>query len=153
MKKKKTETFTYEGLGFPIELVDVPMKKMCGEWVIDIDMNKLQTFVFKALIHKPFRLSGKEIKFMRKFVDMTTTELGKKLGFTHAAVVKWEKEQVKINPSLEIYLRMFFLKRFNNKDKNLIKIFDEIKPEKLMEMQDEESPSLSLGPKEFREAI
>lgn len=151
MKNKKTETFIYEGLGFPIELIDVPMKKLLGEWVIDIDMNKLQIFVFKALIHKPSRLSGKEIKFMRKFLNMTTTELGKKLGVTHAAVVKWEKEQTKINPSQEIYLRMFFLGCFNDKD--LIKIFEEIKPEKLLETQDEEAPPLSLNPKEFLEAI
>ena len=47
------ETFIYGGLGFPIELIDVPIKKVFGEWIIDIDMNELQLFVFKRLIYKP----------------------------------------------------------------------------------------------------
>lgn len=142
MKNKKTETFTYEGLGFPVELIDVPMKKILGEWVIDIDMNKLQLFVLRGLIHKPFRLSGKEIKFMRKFLELTTTELGKKLGVSHAAIVKWEKEQTKINPAQEIYLRMFFLDYL--KDKDVLKLFEKITPEKLVQTQGEEQPLFSV---------
>lgn len=33
MDEKKTETFTYLDLGFPIRLIDVPMRKIMGEWV------------------------------------------------------------------------------------------------------------------------
>ncbi len=58
--ERKKETFIYEGLGFPIKLIDTPMKKVYGEWVIDIDMNALQLFVFKELIHKPVPLTGKK---------------------------------------------------------------------------------------------
>ena len=71
----KKETFIFNGLGFPIELVDCPMKKVAGEWVIDIDLNALQIFVFKNLIHKPFPLAGGELRFMRKFMDLTTEDL------------------------------------------------------------------------------
>jgi hypothetical protein len=42
MKNRKIETFIYKGLGFPILLVDAPMRKTLGEWVIDIDFNKLR---------------------------------------------------------------------------------------------------------------
>lgn len=105
--KKKTETFIYEGLGFPIKLIDAPMKMVLGHWVIDIDMNILQKFVFKGLIHKSFPLSGKEVKFMRKFLQMSTTDLGKKLGVSHATVVKWEKEDSKMSPMQESYIRIF----------------------------------------------
>lgn len=56
-EKAKKETFTYEGLGFPIRLIDVPMKKMCGEWVIDIDMMELQLVVLRYLAYKPTRLT------------------------------------------------------------------------------------------------
>ena len=34
MKKRKKKTFIYEGLGFPIKLINVPMKKVFGEWCI-----------------------------------------------------------------------------------------------------------------------
>lgn len=106
--KKNKETLIYEGLGFPIELIDVPMKKILGEWVIDIDLNALQAFVFRGLIYKPFSLTGDEMKFMRKYLGISTTELGKKLGVSHAAIVKWEKQQTKIAPIQETYLRIFF---------------------------------------------
>ena len=36
--ERKKETFIFEGLGFPIKLIDTPMKKVFGQWVIDIDL-------------------------------------------------------------------------------------------------------------------
>jgi DNA-binding transcriptional regulator YiaG len=89
--KKKKETFLYEGLGFPIKLIEAPMKMVLNEWVIDVDMNALQEFAFKGLLRKPSPLSGKEIRFMRKFLQLSSTEFGKKLGVSHATVIKWEK--------------------------------------------------------------
>jgi hypothetical protein len=49
MKTQKTETFIYNDLGFPILLVDAPLRKVFGEWVIDLDLNKLQKDVLKQL--------------------------------------------------------------------------------------------------------
>lgn len=51
--RKKNETFKYTGLGFHIELIDASMKKIFGEWVLDINLNILQQEVLKILIHKP----------------------------------------------------------------------------------------------------
>jgi DNA-binding transcriptional regulator YiaG len=146
MTNKKTLTFTYEGLGFPIELIDVPMKKIMGEWVMDVDMNKFQLFIFNSLIHKPSRLTGNELKFMRKFLELTTQELGKKLGVSHPAVLKWEKGTAIMGASQEIYLRMVFLECLNSKE--MLTIFEEIKPENLAELKNQ--PHLSLNIKEMR---
>ena len=76
MSATKKQTITYSGLGFPIRLIDVPMKKMFGDWVIDIDMKELQLVVLRALVHKPLRLTKEELKFIRHFLIMTTTEFG-----------------------------------------------------------------------------
>jgi len=131
----KKETFIYEGLGFPIELIDCPMKKMLGEWVIDINLSALQRFVFKGLIHKPYPLTGREIRFMRKFLDMTTTELGKSLGVSHVTILKWEKSKTPIVPSQEPYIRLFFCERF--KDTELVELYKEIRPEMLAKAKHE----------------
>jgi len=144
----KKETFTYEGLGFPIELIDVPMKKVFDEWVIDIDLNALQKFVFNGLIHKPYPLTGKEIKFMRKFLEISTTELGEKLGVSHATIVKWEKEQAKISPGQEPYIRMVFCEYL--KDNELLNLYKEIKPAKLAEARREKHPPFSVNTKRLR---
>jgi DNA-binding transcriptional regulator YiaG len=111
MERRKI-TFVYEGLGFPVKLIDTPMKKVFGEWVIDIDMNALQMFVFKSLIHKPYPLTGKEMRFMRKFMGMSTMEFGENLGVSHAAVVKWEKEQAKVGPiQVKLYAKLWLCER------------------------------------------
>ncbi len=148
--ERKKETFIFEGLGFPIELIDAPMKKVLGEWVIDINMGALQRFVFRGLIHKPYPLTGKEIKFMRKFLSLSTKELGKKLGVTHAAIVKWEKEQSRISPAQEPYLRMVFLECLM--DSELIKLYQEIRPEKLAEAKNEKHPPFQVNSKELQAA-
>lgn len=136
---RKQETFIYEGLGFPVELIDCPMKKIMGEWVIDVNLVALQRFVFQGLIHKPLPLTGKELRFMRKFLKMSTTEFGEKLGVSHAAVVKWEKEQAQISPAQEPYLRLFLCERF--KDSELLRIYREIRPE-LLAKAEHAKPSL-----------
>ena len=127
--ERKQETFVYEGLGFPVELINCPMKKILGEWIIDINLVSLQRFVFQGLIHKPQPLTGKELRFMRKFLEMTTTEFGEKLGVSHAAIVKWEKEQAQISPAQEPYIRLFLCECF--RDSELLRIYREIRPEML----------------------
>jgi len=127
--EKKEETLIYKGLGFPVELINVPMKKVLGEWVIDIDMNELQLCVFNNLVHQPTPLNGKQLRFMRKFLGMSTTEFGQKLGVTHAAIVKWENEQSKISPTQEAYIRLFLFNCLQDKD--MMSLYKEITPQKL----------------------
>ena len=149
--ERKKETFIYEGLGFPIELIDTPMKKVFGEWIIDIDMNALQIFVFKGLIHKPYPLTGKEMRFMRKFMEMSTTALGEDLGVSHATIVKWEKGETKIGPMQEAYIRMFLIESL--KDRELLNIYKEIKPKMLAEAKNEKHPPFPVNTKQLRVAI
>lgn len=113
--EKREETFVYEGLGFPIQLIDAPMKKVFGEWIIDVDMIALQKFVFKDLMHKSYSLTGKQIRFMRKFLEISTIELGRKLGVPRAAVVKWERGLAKMSLSQQSRIRLVFMEHFTDK--------------------------------------
>lgn len=150
MKEQKHETFVYEGLGFPVKLIDCPMKKMMGEWVLDINLAALQRFVFQGLIHKSRPLTGKELRFMRKFLDMSTTELGEKLGVSHATIVKWEKEQTHISPAQEPYIRLFFCERF--RDSELLRIYRDIRPETLARAEQGKSSAFSVNAKDLEAA-
>ena len=75
MKNMKKKTFVYEGLGFPVKLINAPMKKIFGEWYLDIDMNKLMLVVFGMLAHKSTALTGDEIRFVRTYLKMTAASL------------------------------------------------------------------------------
>jgi len=131
MKDRKTETFDFYGLGFPITLVKAPMRKVFGEWVIDIDMDKLQLAVLRALAYKPGPFTKDELKFIRAFLVMTTTEFGRIFGVSHVAVVKWEKGQRRITPAIEGYIRLYILDHLHAKDKEFRHLYNEISLEKL----------------------
>lgn len=148
--EKKKEKYTFMGLGFPVQIIDCPMKKILGEWVIDINLNALQLWVFNELIHKKSPLTGKEMRFMRKFMHLTTEGFGKRLGVSHAAVVKWEKEQSKISSVQEIYIRMVFSELLKNMEINAI--FKDITPETLSGAKESNLP-LAVNSEVLEDAV
>ncbi len=132
MRKKKEETILYEGFGFPVALVNVPLKFVLGEWVLDINLDKLQMFVVQSLIHKHAPLTGGELSCLRKFLRMSTTAFGKMCGVTHAAVIKWESDKANINPATEIYIRLLVLRHLHVKSEKIDALLNEIRAEDLI---------------------
>ena len=137
MKNKKLKTFIFRGLGFPIKLINVPLKKMVGEWVLDINFNKLQLTVLNYLLRKPAPLTGDELKFMRKFLNLSTTDFGKIFGVTHAAVIKWESGQTRINLSTDVCIRLYMCNHLKAKDKEFRNLYYQINPEVLSKNKNE----------------
>lgn len=88
-RKVKAQHIDY-GCGFPVTLVNVPMIKIRGEWTPDIDYNVLEKTVLLMLCHKPFKLTGNEIRFIRMYFEMTLQAFAKRFGVQHPTVVKWE---------------------------------------------------------------
>ncbi len=131
MKNVKKKTFVFEGLGFPIKLINAPMKKAFGEWYLDIDMNKLMQVVLEALAHKPSALTGEEIGFIRSYLKMTAVEFGKMFGVTHVAVLKWESNENKISPALDLYIRLFILDNLHAKDKEFRSLYQQLSLEQI----------------------
>lgn len=128
MKQKRS--ITYNGFGFPIKLVEVPIKLVDGEEVLDIDLYKLQILVIKHLIYKPTPLKGKQLRFIRKFLEMSTTDFAKKIGVTHPTILKWEQETTPINPAAEFCIRLYALQRIQKDD--LRRLCEEISIEMLV---------------------
>ncbi len=131
MKDRKKETFIYEGFGFPVKLIHVPMRKVIGEWVIDVDFNKLELAVLRSLLYKSTLLNGPELKFIRKFLDMSTTSFGKIFGISHVAVVKWENSKTKAPASADVYIRLYVLNYLHAKDKEFRNLYNTISPQSL----------------------
>ena len=107
------------------------MRKMIGEWVLDINFNKLQLVVLECLIRKPAPLSGDELKFIRKFLNMSTTDFGRILGVTHVAVVKWENGKTRANLSTDVCIRLYMYDHLKAKDREFRRLYNEINPEVL----------------------
>jgi DNA-binding transcriptional regulator YiaG len=138
-ERKKKDTFVYNGLGFPIRLVNVPLKKVFGEWVIDINFNALQLAVLSLLARKHSPLTGRELRFIMDYLEMSTRDFAKLFGVTHAAVLKWESEASRMNPSTEVYMRLYILNYLKVTDKEFRKLYLEINPKNITDTA-EDSP-------------
>ncbi|MDE3045522.1 MAG: hypothetical protein KGJ02_02615 [Verrucomicrobiota bacterium] len=131
MKDKRKETFIFDGLGFPIKLINVPMKKVFDKWCIDINMNKLMLVVLEALIHKPGALTRDELSFIRSYLGMKMTEFGKAFGVSHVAVLKWESGKNRVSPALEMCIRLYVLDFLKAKDKDFRALYKQVSLEHL----------------------
>ncbi len=139
MKDRKRETFIFRGLGFPVKLIKVPMRKMIGEWVLDINFNKLQRAVLECLLREPAPLNGDELRFIRKFLDLSTAEFGKIFGVSHVAVVKWENRKARTNLSTDVCIRLYMFDHLKAKDKEFRNFYHEINPEVLSKTKTDKS--------------
>ncbi len=135
MKNRKKKTLVFEGLGFPIKLINAPMRKEFGDWYIDINMNDLMLVALEALTHKPAPLTSDELSFIRSYLQMTSTEFGKLFGVSHVAVLKWEKGENKVSPALELCIRLFILDHLKAKDKEFRALYRELSLERLSKEQ------------------
>jgi len=133
-KEKKIENILYEDLGFPILLLNCPMTKNFGEWFLDINLEKLQRAVLELLIRKPAPLAGNEIRFIRKYFELTTTDFGKLFGVSHSAVLKWEKGDIP-QPTTDAFIRFFVLSKLHKQDDEFGKLYREMHLENFMRKQ------------------
>jgi DNA-binding XRE family transcriptional regulator len=120
MKKKIAVQFEYDGLGFPIMLLNFSLVEVRGIQVPDIDYNQLQRNVLLALCRKPFPLTGNEVRFIRQYLQMTYTDFANRFGVTHASVIHWEKSKnsfARILPTMELCIRLCILDTLHAKDK------------------------------------
>ena len=91
LERKSQEMFVYEGFGFPVALLNVPMVRVRGAWTPDVDFNALSRRLLKALARKTVRLTGQEVRFIRHSLSMTLEQFARRFGVTHPAVIKWER--------------------------------------------------------------
>ena len=106
--------FLYDGFGFGLVLRNVPMIKIRGAWTPRIDYNKLARQVLLALAHKPARLTGSQIYFIRHYFEMTLKNFGERFDVSHPAVLKWEGFGNTVPPlkwPVEKDIRLFILDR------------------------------------------
>jgi len=78
----------------------------CGEWTIEIpDLPGLIRAAALARAMLPFKLSGKDVKFMRKALDMTGKEFADTMELTPETVSRWENNDRGIGGYTEKLLR------------------------------------------------
>ena len=125
---KIQKSYIDHGLGIPVQIINAPMRKIRGEWTLDLDLNKYQKAVLQILAAKPVRLTGSEVKFIRHHFEMDLKAFGKRFGdVAHSAVIKWEKAEddfTNMGWSTEKDIRLAIIDKL--KPKTLRKTYEEL---------------------------
>ncbi|MFI5343399.1 MAG: hypothetical protein ACHQUC_04165 [Chlamydiales bacterium] len=139
-KDKKRKTLIYTGLGFPIRLINAPMRKVYGKWAFDFSMGLFQEIVLRLLATKSSPLTGSELRFIIDYFELSYRDFAKLFGVSHSAVVKWEKEKSKMNSNTEISLRLYILNYLKVTDREFRKWYVELSQQDLSSSDSEKIP-------------
>jgi DNA-binding transcriptional regulator YiaG len=105
VKKKMKKNYVFTGLGFPVVIAEVELRTHGDDFYPVINTRRLEDAVFDYLIDHPVPLTGAQIAFIRKYMDMTQQALAKVLDLTnHSRVSQWEKAKEKIADVRPVYL-------------------------------------------------
>ncbi len=121
----------YKELGFPILLVDPPMVEVRGEQVPEVNLKALQEFAFRLLVVKPARLTGAEVRFVRKYLRLRQADLARVLNMAnHSVVSQWdsrEDEFTGMEYNTEVLLRVWMAAKAGLGDQLMDLVEDKLK--------------------------
>ena len=80
-----------------------------GEGVSIRDLDGLHNAIGVGLAEHKKLLSPKELKWFRKQIDLTQSELAQLLGYSSQSVARWEKGEAKIPGAAERIIRMLYI--------------------------------------------
>ena len=142
MKKRIQKIYHDHGFGFPVTLLHVPVTEIRGEWVPSVNQRELQERVIEALVVKPSRLSGGEVRFIRLFSEMTLVQFADRFDVTHPAVLKWERSgnhATGMSWTTEKDIRLFALSKLSPNAKEFVVVY-----ERLAEVASEKNQSIKI---------
>lgn len=79
------------------------------------NLDQLHKAIGFYLVNGKKVLSGKELRFLRKQLDLTQSELGKFLGLSSQQVARWEKSENEISGPADLLVRAFFIEHAGGK--------------------------------------
>lgn len=90
---------------------------------------RLNELIAEALLTKPALLDGKEIRFIRKNMHLSSKDFAQRLGIGKTTLSKWENNTQQHRKGYDRFIRSLYLlyKEIKGKEKrDLLKIFDRI---------------------------
>lgn len=80
-----------------------------GEGTTIEDAEGLHNAIAANIVRNKGHLRGKEIRFLRKLMDLTQADLSVLLGVNVQSVARWEKEQSEVNGAADKVIRLLYL--------------------------------------------
>jgi DNA-binding transcriptional regulator YiaG len=96
-----------------------------GEAVSIHNLKGLHKAIGLDMVHKTSPLTGAEVRFLRKEMDLTQNSLGDVIKASEASVRGWEAGRNNITPPADALLRLIYLGKVNG-DTNVCGLLEEI---------------------------
>jgi transcriptional regulator with XRE-family HTH domain len=117
-----------------VELLKCPQ---CGSVTPVLSkINRLMRLIARALVLKPSELTGKEIRFLRKYMGLTGERFGKKLGLTKEHVSRIENDKHQVGGQTDRLIRYLAISASSSLQhdmKQLLELLDTIKKDRHQE--------------------
>jgi putative zinc finger/helix-turn-helix YgiT family protein len=96
------------GLNVVLQGAEIVRCKKCGnEDPILSRMDDLMRSVALAVVQKPYRLTGEEVRFVRKYLHLTGQEFAKLLKVDNSTLSKWEHGDDPVGAQSDLLIRFF----------------------------------------------
>ena len=119
----RAETYLYAESGLPnVVLVGVDVRRCpkCGAFEVLIPrVAELHRVIAKAVIHKPARLAGAEVRFLRKHLGWSGADFAAHMGVDPTTVSAWENERKPFGTSSDRLLRLMVARQAPVEDYSL----------------------------------
>jgi putative zinc finger/helix-turn-helix YgiT family protein len=103
------ENYDYSSSGLPVTLVGVEVRSCpsCGEKSAAIpNIEGLHRAIAIAVAHKPARLTGGEVRYLRKYLGWSGADFAKNIGVSAEIVSRWENDREQIGAANDRLLRL-----------------------------------------------
>jgi putative zinc finger/helix-turn-helix YgiT family protein len=106
----RRETYLYKESGLPnVVLVGVEVRRCpsCGQHELVLPrVTELHRTIAYGVIHKRARLSGAEVRFLRKYLGWSGVDFARHAGVDPSTVSNWENDKDAIGPASDRLLRL-----------------------------------------------
>jgi putative zinc finger/helix-turn-helix YgiT family protein len=107
--RTKTDQYAYRESGLDnVTLIGIDLIECgnCGNKDPVIPhINELRSVIAEALISKPARLSGRELRYLRKYLELSAREFSKLIHVDPSTLSKWENGEDKVGPQSDLVVR------------------------------------------------
>ena len=107
-------------------MINVFWKKVLGHWYLDVSLNRLQKIALQQLLRKEAALNGRELQFIRKFLEMSKAKFGRVFAMNAEVVEQWENEDVQLPWWREANIRLYAMNRVCGDDREFRKFFTDM---------------------------
>jgi putative zinc finger/helix-turn-helix YgiT family protein len=106
----RKENYRYSDCGLKhVTLAGVGVSRCarCGNYEVSIPhIERLHRLIARGVIEKLTRLTGEEVRFLRKSLGWSGTDFARHMGVAEETVSRWENEAAPIGPQADRLLRL-----------------------------------------------